>query len=122
LIHASLTVSHFLERQAVATIETEFLTILLQHLLLWCREENVDIRWNAMSGLLQLMSDERYKSVVCNQLVRAFDTDNVYIKNKVSWHINEIMKADKPTYEYILQKAATDTNYVVRKRYSKIRK
>jgi len=118
LIHASGVVSHFLEHQEVKEIDTEFVTILLQYLLLWCREENVDIRWNAISGLLHLVIDERCKSIVCNQLVRAFDTDNVYIKNRISWHINVIKDIDRPSYDYIIQKASIDTNYVVRKRYS----
>jgi len=118
LIHASKVVSHFLEQQSISELDTEFITVLLQYLLLWCREDNVDIRWNAMSGLLQLVRDERCKTIVCNQLVRAFDTDNVYIKNRISWHINVIKDLDRPTYDYILQKASVDTNYVVRLRYS----
>ena len=47
-----------------------------------------------------------------------FEEENVYIKNRISWNIDEIKNIDRSTYDYILQKASLDTNYVVRKRYS----
>jgi hypothetical protein len=120
LIHASKTVSHFLKQYAPKELDSELVTILLQYSLLWCREDNVDIRWNAIYSLLLLVHDARCSAVVCNQLVKSLDTDNLYIKNRILWHIESIIDIDRPTYEYILQKASLDTNFVVRKVYSKI--
>ena len=120
LIHASSFVSHFLEQYSSNELDSEVVSLILQNSLLWCREENVDIRWHAIYNLLLLAGDLRCSSVVCNQLVRAIDTDNVYIKNRISWHINKIKSIDKSTYDYILQKALLDTNYVVRMRYSNL--
>jgi len=120
LIHASNTVSHFLKQYATNELETELITILLQYSLLWCREDNVDIRWNAINSLLSLVHDARCNIVVCNQLVRTFDMDNLYIKNLILRHIEDIKNINKPTYDYILQKASLDTNFLVRKVYNEI--
>ena len=118
LIHSSMAVSHFLEQYTEAVFDFELITILAQYSVQWCREANADIRWNAINSLLSIVSDGRFSAVVCNQLVRALNTDNVYIKNRISWHIDEIKNIDRATYDYILQKASLDTNYVVRKRFS----
>jgi len=120
LIHASQTVSHFLEQYAPNELNSELVTILIQYSLLWCREDNLEIRWNAINSLLVLVRDARCSTVVCNQLVKMLDTDNVYIKNRILWHIEDIKDIDRPTYDYILQKASLDTNFMVRKAYFKI--
>jgi hypothetical protein len=120
LIHASEAVSHFLEQYTPKELGSELITILLQYSLLWCKEYNYNIRWNAINSLLLLVHDTRCSAVVCNQFVRMMDTDNVYIKNRILWHIEDIKDIDKPTYDYILQKASLDTNFMVRKVYSKI--
>lgn len=120
LIHASNTVSHFLRQYSSNDLETELITILLQYSLLWCREDNVEIRWNAVNILLFLVHDTRCSQVVCNHLVKMFDIDNLYIKILILKHIEDIKYIDNPTYDYILQKASIDTNYMVRKTYSDI--
>ncbi|WP_303862730.1 hypothetical protein [Alkalibaculum bacchi] len=61
------------------------------------------------------MQNIENKNVVCNQLVKLMDTDNVYIKNKILRNIYLIKDVDFETYKYIIQKASVDTNYVVRK-------
>jgi len=119
LIHASKTVSHFLKQYASDALDSELVAILLQYSLLWCRESNVDIRWNAINSLLLLVRDSRCSAVVCNQLVKTLDTDNLYIKIRILRNIEKIKDIDRPTYDYILQKASLDTNFMVRKVYSK---
>ncbi len=75
----------------------------------------MDIRWNAVQILFLLLQNIENKNVVCNQLVKLMDTDNVYIKNKILRNIYLIKDVDFETYKYIIQKASVDTNYVVRK-------
>jgi hypothetical protein len=120
LIHASKTISHFFEQCAPKELDFELVNILLQYSLRWCREDNVDIRWNAINSLLILARDDRCSKVACNQLVKMLDIDNVYIKNRILWHAEDIKDIDRPTYDYILQKASLDTNFMVRRVYSKI--
>ena len=98
LIHASATISHFLEQSVSGELETELVAVLLQYSLRWCREDNKDVRWNAICSLLTLVDDARCSAVVCNQLVKSLDTDNVYIKNRISWYIDKIKNVDEATY------------------------
>jgi len=120
LIHTSKTILHFFEQCTPKELDFELITILLQFSLLCCREDNVEIRWNAINSLLILVHDDRCSAVACNQLVKMMDIDNLYIKNCILRHIEDIKDIDKPTYDYILQKTSLDTNFVVRKVYSEI--
>ncbi|WMJ77318.1 MULTISPECIES: hypothetical protein [unclassified Sedimentibacter] len=94
--------------------------ILLEHIILqqainWSVESDLNIRLNAVQILFLLLKNIENKNVVCNQLVKLMDTDNVYIKNKILRNVHRLKDVDLETLKYIIQKASVDTNYVVRK-------
>lgn len=95
-------------------------SIILQQSIIWSNSSNVDVRWNTVKILFQLLRNLENQSLICNQLVKMMDSDNVYIKTSIlrlAYYLKEI---DNPTYNYILQKATLDTNYVVRKVASEV--
>ncbi|MEG2013511.1 MAG: hypothetical protein RR063_09975 [Anaerovoracaceae bacterium] len=103
--------------EASDSIEADMLLehILLQKAIEWCSESNLDIRWNAVQILFLLLRNPENKSIICNQLVRRMDSDNVYIKNNILRNAYRLIGIDSETLKYIFEKASVDTNYVVRK-------
>jgi hypothetical protein len=95
--------------------------IILQQAIEWCANSDFGTRWNAVQLLFLLLRDIENKDVVCNQLVKLMDTDNVYIKNRILRNIHLLLNVDNETYKYVIQKASVDTNYVVRKVASEVR-
>jgi len=89
--------------------------IILQHSIIWCNSPNVDVRWNTIRILFQLLRNLENKNIICNQLVKMIDSDNVYIKNSILRLVHCLKDIDNSTYDYILQKTKLDTNFVVRK-------
>jgi hypothetical protein len=95
-------------------IKPELESIILQNSLKWCYSDNLSVRLNAVNILFELLRNPQNHSIVLKQLVRLFDTDNLYIKNRILRKLHALNEIDVESYEYILQKARVDTNYVVR--------
>lgn len=119
-INASQILALFSHHSCLTSISTELLCIILQYALLWCGESNLDIRWNAANILLDLANDDRCSEAACTALVKLMDNDNFYIKNRILRNLERIKDVDHATYDYILQKASLDTNFVVRKVYREV--
>lgn len=96
--------------------------VILQRAVAWCANTDLNTRWNAVQILFLLLRNLENKDVVCNQLVRLMDKDNVYIKNKILKNIHLLKDVDYETYNYVMLKASVDTNYVVRKVVTEVKK
>lgn len=112
---ASAAFLNYLEANNSTMSDIQIEHIILQQAIEWCVESDLDIRWNAVQILFLLLRNIDNKNVVCNQLVKLMDTDNVYIKNKILRNVHLLKDVDFETLKYIIEKASVDTNYVVRK-------
>lgn len=118
---ASKAFLNYLEASTTPVSDTLLEHIILQQAIAWCAESNLDIRWNAVQILFLLLRNPENKNIICNQLVKRMDTDNVYIKNKILRNAYHLKNVDPETLKYILEKASVDTNYVVRKVVEEVR-
>ena len=112
---ASIAFLNYLEVNKPSMSDIQIEHIILQQAIGWCVESDVDIRWNAVQILFLLLRNIENKNVVCNQLVKLMDTDNVYIKNEILRNVHLLKDVDIETLKYIIEKASVDTNFVVRK-------
>lgn len=112
---ASAAFLNYLEANNSSLSDIQIEHIILQQAIEWCMESDLDIRWHAVQILFLLLRNVENKNVVCNQLVKLMDTDNVYIKNKILRNVHLLKDVDFETLKYIIEKASVDTNYVVRK-------
>lgn len=112
---ASAAFLNYLEANNSPVSDIQLEHIILQRAIEWCGESDLNTRFNAVHILFLLLRNIENKNVVCNQLVKLMDTDNVYIKNKILRNIHLLKDIDYETFKYIVQKASVDTNYVVRK-------
>ncbi|MEN6471471.1 MAG: hypothetical protein ABFC62_08390 [Clostridiaceae bacterium] len=112
---ASAALLNYLEANNAPVSDIQLEHIVLQQVIEWCVDPDLDIRWNAVQMLFLLLRNQENRNIVCNQLVKLIDTDNVYIKNKILRNIHLLKDIDFETFKYIIQKASVDTNYVVRK-------
>ncbi len=113
--NASAAILNYLEANNAALSDIQIEHIILQQTIGWCVESDLDIRWNAVQILFLLLRNIGNKNIVCNQLVKLMDSDNVYIKNKILRNVHLLKDIDFETLKYIINKATVDTNYVVRK-------
>ena len=113
-LNASEAMLNYLEANNDPISDIQLERIFLQRAIEWSVEPTLDIRWNAVRILFSLLRNRENKNVICNQLVKLMDNDNVYIKNSILRKIYLIEEIDIATYRYIIQKGTVDTNYVVR--------
>lgn len=97
------------------TVNPKLESTILQNAIKWCNSSNLTVRWYAVRILFELLRNPQNKNIVCNQLVRLMDTDNAHIKNSILRNVYRLKEIDLATYDYIIQKATLDTNFVVRK-------
>ena len=116
-IHASKAILYFLESNDKVLLSSQLESVILQNAFKWCNSSSRDVRWHAIRILFFLLRNPKNHGMICNQLVKHMDSDNVYIKNSILNKIDLIKDIDPETYNYILQKASIDTNYVVREVY-----
>lgn len=112
---ASAAFLNYLEANNYSMSDIQLEHIILQQAIAWCVESDLDTRWNAVQILFLLLRNIENKNVVCNQLVKLMDTDNVYIKNRILRNVHLLKDVDYEALKYIVEKASVDTNYVVRK-------
>ena len=89
--------------------------ILLQNVLQWLRNDNLDVRWYATLILLALGKNLRENEIIDKKLIELINNDNVYIKNLILNQISENSVVSDLTLEYIFSKCEGDPSYVVRK-------
>lgn len=118
---ASKAFLNYLEASAAPVSDTLLENIILQKTIVWCANSDLDIRWNAVQILFLLLRNADNKNIICNQLVRRMDADNVYIKNKILRNACQLKKIDPETLNYIIEKAAVDANYLVCKVAEEVR-
>lgn len=119
--NASKAFLNYLEANTIPVSDTLLEHIILQQAITWCAESNIDIRWNAVQILFLLLQSPDNKDIICNQLIKRMDTDNLYIKNKILRNAYQLKDVNLETLNYILEKASVDTNYVVRKVAEEVR-
>jgi len=119
-IHSGKVILTFLEANGTEPLAPQLESILLQQAIYWCKSKNIDVRWYALRILFSLLRNPDNHKMICTQLVKQIDNDHVYIINSILRCIQRIKDIDPATYDYILQKASLNTNYVVRKVYSEI--
>ena len=79
-------------------------------------DTEVDIRFNAVNGLISLLIFDEYRDIVLVLLSDAFDSGTREIKCTIVSRIKRIKRFSGDSFaELILQKARTDNNYLVRK-------
>jgi len=113
-LRASVIMLNYLEADSAPLPDIQLEHIILQQSIKWSVDTTLDIRWHAVLILFSLLRNDENKSIICNQLVKLMDNDNVYIKNRILRKIHLLKNIDTDTYKYIIQKGNVDTNYVVR--------
>lgn len=120
-IHSSRSILNFLESSVESILDHKLESIILQNAFKWCKSNNRDVRWYAVNILFSLLRNPMNHEMICDQLVKHMDFDNAYIKNTILRNLQLIKEIDLATFDYILQKASIDTNYVVREVYKEIK-
>ena len=119
-ITAAQALLPFIEAESDA-LDPRLEFIILQNSIAWCNSSSLRVRREAVNILFSLLRNPENKSPVCNQLIRLMDVDHANIKNLILRNAYRLEEVDKPIYEYIIQKASLDTNYVVRKAVENMR-
>lgn len=114
-IRVCRTIYAFLEIDETMPIDINMESVFLQHALGWAASNSLDVRWYAIQILFSLLRNSDNSSIVCSQLIKVVDSDNLHIKNLVLRKLFGNNIVDKVTREYIFSKCETDSNYVVRK-------
>lgn len=90
-------------------------TLIFQFVLEWSNSQVIDLRWNAVQILINLIYDERFQKVITTQLIKIMNQDNALIKSRLIHAAKKIGEYSTETEEYIRTKALIDSNYVIRK-------
>lgn len=112
---ASETTFNYLASKRLVAKDFQLEQIILQIAIEWCVSLDLDTRWNAVRILFLLIQNPDNNEIISNQLVKLMDTDNVYIKSQILRNIDLLREINLDSYQYIIQKASIDTNFVVRK-------
>lgn len=75
-INASQAFRYYLEASEQA-LDPQLESIFLQNCIKWCASPNLDVRWHAVKILYLLLRNVENQDIICNQLVKLIDTDNV---------------------------------------------
>ena len=86
----------------------------------WSNIPDDATRRNAVRILFLLLDNPINEDIVCSQLVKLIDTDNVYIKTEILRELPKLRNINNECYQYIAQKASVDSNFVVRSAVEKI--
>lgn len=86
----------------------------------WSNISDVITRRNAVQILFLLLNNSTNEDVVCSQLIKLMDTDNVYIKMEILQELPKLRNINNECYQYIAQKASVDNNFVVRSAVKKL--
>lgn len=86
----------------------------------WSNISDVITRRNAVQILFLLLNNPTNEDVVCSQLIKLMDTDNVYIKMEILQELPKLRNINNECYQYIAQKASVDNNFVVRAAVEKL--
>ncbi|RDU24173.1 hypothetical protein [Anaerosacchariphilus polymeriproducens] len=89
--------------------------ILLQNVLQWLRNDNLDVRWNTTFILLALGKKFDNNEIIEQKLLELVNYDCVYIKNLILSQIIKNNVVAETTREYIISKCEEDPSFVVRK-------
>ncbi|MDL2299045.1 hypothetical protein LJC40_07910, partial [Synergistaceae bacterium OttesenSCG-928-D05] len=114
-VRALEMINFYLESSEGKIISAQLESVILQHSLMCCNSENLNLRWFAIRNLLILGLNQINRDVVCKQLIKHIDIDNVYIKNSILRKLKLVNEIDADIYDYIVEKARSDSNFAVRK-------
>ena len=120
-IRVSKMIQSFLEVDETGPIDVNLESIFLQQALIWAASENLNVRWHAIKILILLLRNPSNADIVCGQLVRSVDVDNLYIKNLILRESSKSELIDTATRDYIFLKCEIDSNYMVRKTCSELK-
>ncbi|HDK7157788.1 TPA: DUF4062 domain-containing protein [Clostridium botulinum] len=90
---------------------------ILSFVLSFCHNSQYSVRYYAISAMINMLSDSTYKPII-SYLSDFMNFESPAIKCKIIRQIDNIKEFDKTAAEGILQKAKTDTNFIVRRQIS----
>jgi len=114
-IEACKLINSYLKCGGEAETSRGLLTLFFQFSLIWINSESLDLRWNSVHLLLELLNIKEYKDTISNKFIRIINEDNSYVKSQLVNELEKIAKVDIKTAKYILERSLKDSNYVIRK-------
>lgn len=87
----------------------------------WCNLPDTQTRSNAVKILFILLSNPLNVETICNQLISLMDKDNVYIKTEILYNLPKVLEVNLECYNFILQKAEVDSNFIVKEEVKKLK-
>ena len=89
-------------------------SILVQYTSIHCFSHSNEIRYQTVQSLYSLLETE-YKDFIVGRLTKMMDDDDFNVRWAILYQSPLIKDVDKQSYNFILQKAKIDSNYLVRK-------
>lgn len=114
-IEACKLINSYLKCGGKAETSRALLALFFQFSLIWINSESLDLRWNSVHLLLELLNIKEYTDTISNKFIRIINEDNSYVKSQLVNELEKIANVDIKTAKYILERSLTDSNYVIRK-------
>jgi hypothetical protein len=118
-IEALSSFADFFEMVDINKVDRNVLYPLLAFALSFCKNKSYYIRFYAISTIIKMLAPDTFSPII-SQLSISMDFEILNIKCKIIRHIEDIRAFDPEAAEGILQKAKSDTNFIVRRELDKI--
>lgn len=112
-VEALKTIVSLFEHEKASYIDEKIILLIIQFSLGLSNDKNHDVRFYATKALLHLLSNNN-KVPIIKRLSLIMDYDSIYIKNQILNFSDKLKSIDKESYEFIIEKALVDNNYVIR--------
>lgn len=113
-ISVSNFIAEYLELSGKTTFAKSTESVILYNAFAWLHMNYVNIRYNATRILMALLRNQENQGIINRQIISLIDTDDVYIKNLIIWHIFKNTGITEETKNYVLEVCKHDSNYVTR--------
>lgn len=112
----------YLKVQSSTLQDKQLEQLFILNTIKWSNIPDDATRRNAVRILFLLLDNPINEDIVYSQLIKLIDTDNVYIKMEILQELPKLRNINHECYQYIVQKASVDNNFVVRNAVEMIRK
>lgn len=114
IVDSLILLEDFLKKEKQRIIDTPILSIFIQFISSYCFHTNDSIRFNTVHVLFQLI-DSQYTNFILNRLVTMMDDVDFKVKWAIIFHASLVKQHSNTLFNYLIQKARIDNNYLVRK-------
>lgn len=114
IISSLITLKDFLNLETNKFDINSMQPILVQYMSSFCFHESHNVRYRTVQALYSLI-ESQYTNFVIDRLSKMMDDDDYNVRWAILHQASLIEKQNEQTYNYILQKAKIDNNYLVRR-------